>query len=180
MRKNLKGQCDKLGEYNDFFRKLLREEEVSIYFGYGGRVVKYLKVKKEGANLDFSGCDMCHYFQNSNVLPSGNEGSEYYESRIFDEHIPLEEFIRSHRISRLIAFSDYDAATSIIRSSVLSKIYWFCTNSSGGDIYSSNYSLSDFRGEFIIASDISQVMEYFNHIGDPSYETKQRKLQLKR
>lgn len=177
---DMKGQCSELNEYNDFFRRLLNEKEISVYFGYDGKVVKYLKVKKSGADLDFDRCDMCHYFQNSNVLPSDDEPGEYYESRIFDEHIPLEEFVRSHRVSRLIAFSDYDAATSIIRSSALSKVYWFCTNASGGDIHSSDYSLNDFRGEFIIASDISQIMEYFNHIGDPSYENKQRKLQLRR
>lgn len=177
---DMKGQCNQLEEYNDFFRRLLTKEEVVVYFGYEGKVVKYLKVKREGANLDFDRCDMCHYFQNSDILPDGSEVGEYFESKIFNEHIPLEEFIRSHRISRLVAFSDYDAATSIVRSSSLAKIYWFCTNYGGGDIYSSNYSLNDFRGEFIIANDISKIMEYFDHFGEPSYENKQRKLQLRR
>lgn len=176
---DMKGQCSELGEYNTFFRKLLNEKDISIYFGYDGKVVKYLKVKKPDANLEFDKCDMCHYFQNSDRLPSGDELDGHYESKIFDEQLPLEEFIRSHRISRLIALSDYDAAVSIIRSSLLAKVYWFCTAAYCGDIDSSYYSLNDFRGEFIIADDKEKVMEYFDHIYDPSYENKQRKLQLK-
>jgi len=176
---DMKGQCSELGEYNNFFHKLLNEKDVTIYFGYDGKVVKYLKVKKPDANLEFDKCDMCHYFQNSDRLPSGDELDGHYESKIFEEQLPLEEFIRSHRISRLIALSDYDAAVSIIRSSLLAKVYWFCTAAYCGDIDSSYYSLNDFRGEFIIADDKDKVMEYFEHIYDPSYENKQRKLQLK-
>lgn len=177
---DMKGQCAQLRKYNDFFHKLLTEKEAIIYFGYEGKVVKYLKVKRKGANLNFNRCDMCHYFQNSNILPDNSEVGEYYESKIFNKHIPLEELIRNHRISKLIVFSDYNATTSIIRSSSLAKIYWFCTNIDGGDIYSSKYTLNDFKGEFIIANDISKIIEYFDHFGDPSYEYKQRKLQLKR
>lgn len=177
---DMKGQCDQLSEYNDFFRRLLNEKNITVYFGYSGRVSKYLKVKKAGCNLEFDRCDMCHYFQNSDILPNGDEDSEYFESKVFDEQIPLEHFIRNHRMSRLIAISDFDAAASIIRSSLLSKVYWFCTTNHYGDIDSSNYSLSDFKGEFIIARNISQVMDYFEHINDSGYEFKQRKLQLRR
>lgn len=177
---DMKGQCDLLREYNDFFRKLLSKKDVTVYFGYDGNVVKYLKVKKAGANLDFDRCDMCHYFQNSYALPNDINQGEYFESQVFDEHISLDEFILSHHMSRLIVFSDYDAASAVIKSSFLSKVYWFCTDKNGGDIPDSRYSLQDFRGEFIIADDISKIMEYFDHFGDPVYESKQRNLQLKR
>ena len=175
---DMKGQCSQLSNYNDFFRRLLNEKEVSVYFGYGGKVVKYLRVKKPNANLDFDRCDMCHYFQNSNMLPVEEDIGDYYESRIFNEQLPLEEFVRGHRLTRLIAFSDFDAAVSIIKSSTLAKIYWFCTASSRGDISYSNYSLMDFKGEFIIARDLSDVAKYFEHINEPNYEINQRKLQL--
>lgn len=177
---DMKGQCDLLREYNDFFRKLLSKKDVTVYFGYDGNVVKYLKVKKAGANLDFDRCDMCHYFQNSYALPNDINQGEYFESQVFDEHISLEEFILSHHMSRLIVFSDYDAASAVIKSSFLSKVYWFCTDKNGGDVSDSRYTLQDFRGEFIIADDISKIMEYFDHFGDPIYESKQRHLQLRR
>ena len=177
---DMKGQCDELNNYNDFFRKLLNEKEISVYFGYGGKVVKYLRVKRSGANLDFSRCDMCHYFQNSVMLPTESDIGDYYESKIFSEQLPLEEFVRSHRLTRLIAFSDFDAAVSIIKSSALSKIYWFCTERHRGDIDYSGYSLMDFKGEFVIARDLSDVTQYFEHINEPNYESNQRKLQLGR
>ncbi len=177
---DMKGQCDLLREYNDFFRKLLSEKDVTIYFGYDGHVTKSLKVKKAGANLDFDRCDLCHYFQNSYALPNDIDQNGYFESKIFEEPISLDAFLLRHHMSRLIVFSDYDAALAVIKSSFLSKIYWFCTNKNGGDISDSRYRLQDFRGEFIIADDISKVMEYFDYFGDPIYESKQRNLQLKR
>jgi len=176
---DMKGQCSELTEYNKFFHHLLNEKDITIYFGYDGKVVKYLKVLKSGSNIVFDNCDMCHYFQNSCVLPGGEVLDGFYESKIFDEKLPLEEFIRSHRITRLIAISDYDAAVSIIRSSLIAQVYWFCTTAYCGDIGSQDYSLRDFKGKFIIAEDKKQIMEYFEHFYDPSYENNQRKLQLK-
>ena len=38
----------------------------------------------------------------------------------------------------------------------------------------------DFKGEFVIARDLSDVTQYFEHINEPNYESNQRKLQLGR
>ena len=176
---DMKGQCSELSEYNEFFRKMFDEKGVSIYFGCDGEVSKYIKVKKAGANLDFDNCDMCHFFQNESPLPENTDREHYYEAKILEETVPLEEFVKSHRLTRLVAFADFDASTALVKSSAFSKIWWFSTARTGRDLRG-EYSLNQFKGHFIVATNLENLPKFFEHINDPSYEIRQRKLQLSR
>ena len=165
--------------YAKILTKLMKKD-ILLYLGYNDLTCKRIQVKRDNTKKS----DISHLLtleeNDINSVPLG------YNVDIFQVPIKIEELVEIDKIKKIVIFSDYDAADSIVEASRKCEVIWLCTERNNRGSYfkdinehpSNRYKLKDFKGVFIKLDSPKKILEYLNNYGRSEYERRNRKEQL--
>ena len=165
--------------YAKILTKLMKKD-ISLYLGYNDLTCKRIQVKSGNTKKS----DISHLLtleeNDTSSVPLG------YNIDIFQVPIKIEELVEKYKIKKIVIFSDYDAADSIVEASRKCEVIWFCTERNNRGSYfkdinehpSNRHKLKDFKGIFIKLDSPKKILEYLNNYGRSEYERKNRREQL--
>ena len=165
--------------YAKILTKLMKKD-ILLYLGYNDLTCKRIQVKRDNTKKS----DISHLLtleeNDINSVPLG------YNVDIFQVPIKIEELVEIDKIKKIVIFSNYDAADSIVEASRKCEVIWLCTERNNRGSYfkdinehpSNRYKLKDFKGVFIKLDSPKKILEYLNNYGRSEYERRNRKEQL--
>ena len=165
--------------YAKILTKLMKKD-ISLYLGYNDLTCKRIQVKRDNTKKS----DITHLLTlEENDIISVPLG---YNIDIFEVPIRIGELVERDKIKKIVIFSDYDAADSIVEASKKCEVIWLCTERNNRGNYfkdinehpSNRYKLKDFRGVFIKLDSPKKILEYLNNYGRSEYERRNRREQL--
>ena len=165
--------------YAKILTKLMRKG-ISLYLGYNELTCKRIQVKRNDVKKSNISNLLTLEENDISSVPSG------YNVEIFQEPIKIEELVEKDKIKKIVVFSDYDAADSIVEASRKCEVIWLCTERNNrGNYYkdidenpSNNHKLKDFKGVFIKLDNPMKILEYLKNYDRSEYEKRNRREQL--
>ena len=165
--------------YAKILTKLMKKD-ILLYLGYNDLTCKRIQVKRDNTKKSDISYLLTLEENDISSVPLG------YNVDIFQLPIKIEELVEKDKIKKIVVFSDYDAADSIVEASRKCEVIWLCTERNNRGSYfkdinehpSNRYKLKDFKGVFIKLDSPKKILEYLNNYGRSEYERKNRREQL--
>ena len=165
--------------YAKILTKLMKKD-ILLYLGYNDLTCKRIQVKRDNTKKSDISYLLTLEENDISSIPLG------YNVNIFQVPIKIEELVEKDKIKKIVVFSDYDAADSIVEASRKCEVIWLCTERNNRGSYfkdinehpSNRYKLKDFKGVFIKLDSPKKILEYLNNYGRSEYERKNRREQL--